>query len=513
MKDLLEKIKLIYLPFVVISISFILIYTFLNWLLFIKFELFPINEKLLNFWLPLGLPWIFIYFFLSPRLRFLKFKEDRKSYGFQLLAGFTIAISTIIAQEYLSTATGKLTSLKTISDIQKHEKTKYYTLQKKYIDKKNYGVVKVSDVSGKNNEHFNMSIYVAMPILQTAKDTSKFECDYWLGERYSSQISNRLSIDEKKLKFKELAERSDEEFKRTDFTQFTYLELLGNTDKHDNFNDAIEENTHYDFKKPILLIAHNEPFEKRNGKKLQWFFMSLGGGFLIWFLLLVFIPLQPQKKRNFEVAKKSQITTLKDTLSFLIPKEGFYITPILININLLVFIIMVFSGYGFFSFKGNILLDWGANFRPLVTSGQGWRLLTSIFLHNGIIHLFNNMIGLGFLGFLIEKNLGKMRYLLIYLATGIMGSIASIWWYEATVSVGASGAIFGLAGLYLALIVFKAFPDDFNKIFLKFILVYVGINLVMGFLIPNIDNAGHIGGLLSGFIIGFLLSDSIKPGN
>jgi hypothetical protein len=292
MKDLLEKIKLIYLPFVIISISFILIYTFLNWLLFIKFELFPINEKLLNFWFPLGLPWIFVYFFLSPRLRFLKFKQDRKSYAFQLLAGFTMAISTIIAQEYLSTATGKLTSLKTISDIQKHEKTKYYTLQKKYIDKKNYGAIRVSDVSGKNNEHFNMFIYVAMPILETEKDTSKFECNYWLGETYSSQMSNRLSIDEKKFKFKELAERSDEEFKRTDFRQFTYLEVLGNTDKHDNFDEAIKKNKHYDFKKPILLIAHNEPFEKRNGKKLLWFFVSLGGGFLIWFLLLVFIPLQ-----------------------------------------------------------------------------------------------------------------------------------------------------------------------------------------------------------------------------
>ncbi|MTH17181.1 rhomboid family intramembrane serine protease [Flavobacterium sp. LC2016-01] len=510
MKDLAEKFKLIYIPFLVITISFIIGYTFLHWLLFIELDLFSIKEMFLKFWLPFGLPYIPIYFFLRPRLKHLKFKDDNKSFGVQFFAVVIIAIPTMIAQEYLVTSTGKLTTIKTIAEIQKHEKTKYYTLQKFYIDKENIGVLNTSEVSGKNNEHFDMLIYVAMPILEKSRDTSKYECKYWLGKKYTSQISNHFSNTEKQIKFKEFAQTTEQEFKHTDFNQFTYLELVGNTDDHDNFNDAIEENTQYDFNKPILLEAHNDPFENRNGKKMAWFFGTLGGGLLVWLLILMFTKLQPAKYRKSKIEGISKISNLKESFGFLIPKEGFYITPILININLIIFIIMVFSGFGFFSFKGKYLLEWGANYRPLVTNGQGWRLLTSLFLHGGLIHLFNNMIGLWFIGILLEKYIGKTKYLLTYLGTGIIASIASIWWNEATVSIGASGAIFGLFGLFLALLVFKVFPNDTNKVYLNMILGYVGINLIMGLLIPGIDNAAHIGGLISGFTIGFLLSDSVK---
>lgn len=509
MKDFLEKFKLIYLPFLAITIGFILIYTFLHWLLFIKLELFSIKEMFLNLWLPGGLPCILLYFLLRPRIKLLKFKDDNKSFLFQFLAVIIIAIPTIIAQEYLITATGKLTPIKTISEIQKHQKTKYYTLQKFYIDKKNIGVLNTSDLSGKNNEYFNMLIYVAMPILEKVKDTSKSECKYWLGKRYSSQISNRLSNSEKQVRFKEFAATIEQEFKHTDFNQFSYLELVGNTDEHDNFNDAIEQNTQYDLHKPILLEAHQEPFKNRNGKKLTWFFGILGGGLLVWLGILFFIKLQPKKSTSLKIEKKSKIEILKETFEFLIPREAFYITPILININLIIFIIMVFSGFGFISFKGKDLLELGANFRPLVADGQWWRLLTSIFLHGGIMHLFSNMVGLYIIGLFLEPVLGKTRYLLIYLTTGIFASLNSIWWHAATISVGASGAIFGLYGFFLALLLLKVFPPQLSKAFLSFTLIFVGYNLLMG-LMGGIDNAAHIGGLISGFLIGCMMSPQLR---
>ena len=509
MKDLSEKIKLIYLPFLAITISFILIYTFLHWLLFLKLELFSIKEMFLKFWLPFGLPWIPVYFLLRPRLKLLKFKDDNKSFGFQFLAVLIIAIPTIIAQEYLITATGKLTSIKTIAEIQQHEKTKYYSLQKFYIDKKNIGILNTSEVSGKNNEHFNMLIYVAMPILEKVKDTSLYECKYWLGKKYSEQISNRLSNSEKQIRFKQFATIIEQEFKHTNFNQFSYLELVGNTEDHDNFNEAIEENNQYDLNKPILLEAHEEPFKNRNGEKLTWFFGILGGGLLIWLIILIFTKLQSKRYRKTEIEKNSKISNLKETFEYLIPREGFYITPILINLNLIIFLIMVFSGFGFISFKGEDLLECGANFRPFVTEGQYWRLLTSVFLHGGVMHLFSNMFGLYIVGIFLEPVLGKVKYFLIYLSTGILASLTSIWWHEATVSVGASGAIFGLYGLFISLLLLKVFPTHLSKVFLTFTIIFVGYNLLMG-LMGGIDNAAHIGGLLSGCIIGCIISSRLR---
>ncbi|MGO4772366.1 rhomboid family intramembrane serine protease [Flavobacterium sp. W22_SRS_FK3] len=463
----------------------------------------------MNFWLPAGLSCILLYFFLRSRIKLLKFKDDNKSFFFQFLAVLVITIPTIIAQEYLTTATGKLTPIKTISEIQKHEKTKYYTLQKFYIDKKNIGVLNTSDVSGKNNEHFDMLIYVAMPILEKSRDTSKYECKYWLGKKYKSQISNHFSDTEKQIRFKEFAETTEQEFKHTDFSQFTYLELIGNTDDHDSFNEAIEQNTQYDLNKPILLEAHQEPFENRNGEKLSWFFGTLGGGLFIWLIILAFTKLQPQKKKSAKIKKNSTIESLKETFDYLIPREGFYITPILININLIVFIIMVFAGFGFISFKGKDLLEIGANFKPLVADGQWWRLLTSVFLHGGLMHLISNMFGLYIVGLFVEPIVGKTKYFLIYLSTGILASLSSIGWHEATVSVGASGAIFGLYGIFIALLLFKVFPPQLSKAFLSFSLIFVGYNLLMG-LMGGIDNAAHIGGLLSGFIIGCFIAPQLK---
>jgi len=511
MKDFFKKIRLIFLPFLAIAIGFILIYTFLHWLLFIKYELFSVKEMFLNFWLPFGLPCIPLYFLLRPKLKTLKFKDDNKSSGFFFLAVCVIALPSIIAQEYLNTATGKLTNLETVSQFRKSEKTKYYTLRKFYFDKKNIGISKTSEVSGKNNEHFNMLIYIAIPILETAKDTSKYECKYWLGKRYSEQISNHLSFAEKKAAYNDFGKRIESEFATTNFNDFTYLELIGNSDDHDNFNDAIDENVQYDFDNPIILEAHTDSFKDRNGKKLSWLFGTLMGGLLLWLIILFFIPFQPKSKVSSN-KKTKKTSDLKTFINFLTPTEGFYITPILINLNILIFLIMLFAGFssGFLSIKGKYLLEYGANYRPYVLQGQFWRLITSTFLHGGIMHLLNNMIGLWFIGMFLERPLGKAKYLSAYLITGILASIASILWSDNAVSVGASGAIFGLCGLFLALVVFKAFPENLNKIYLNLILVYIGINLIMGLIGAGVDNAAHIGGLISGFIIGFLLSDSIE---
>lgn len=166
-------------------------------------------------------------------------------------------------------------------------------------------------------------------------------------------------------------------------------------------------------------------------------------------------------------------------------------------------------GYGFISFKGQDLLQWGANFGPITKSGQWWRLITCIFLHGGILHLFTNMYGLLFVGFFLEPLLGRKYFLIIYLLNGILASLVSLFWHDATVSIGASGAIFGMYGFFISFMIFKIFTSEFSKAFLLSTLVFVGINLLMG-LTGGIDNAAHIGGLLSGFIIGTLMAIFMK---
>lgn len=285
MKGLADKLRLIYKPLVLIAIGFILTYTLLHWLLFIKVGI-PLKEDIVKFWLPFGLPWIPLLIWLRPRLKLLRFKNDNASFGYQFLASIAIAIPTIITQEYLVTATGKLTQLDNISQIAKTEKTKYYSLKNYYIDKQHIAVQNTASITGKHNENFNMLIYVAMPILENNADTLKSEQKYWLGKEYNERISNRLSDQEKDDKYKIFAEKCQKEFEGTDFSKFTYLEVIGNTEDHDEYNNALKKNSQNSSADNIVFEAQTEPFETRNGSKLPWIFWFVRNRTIYVFRLL-----------------------------------------------------------------------------------------------------------------------------------------------------------------------------------------------------------------------------------
>lgn len=512
MRKLNEKVRLIFLPFLVIAISFIIGYSFLNWLLFIETGILSLKEDIPNFWLPFILPWIPLLIWLRPRIKLLYFKNDNGAFALLFIASLFIALSTILVQKYIATATGKLTQLDNVRQFEQARPTKYYGLKNYFIDKSHAGIQQATTVSGKNNNNLNFAIYIALPVFASSADTAKGECSFWLGRKYSETVSNRLSSQEKNEKYKLFAERSQAEFDTTDFNDFTYLEKTGNTDDHDEFNNAIQQSDLVKYNHPVVFIPHYSAFANRNGGMLGWSFMAMGIGALAWFIILLFVKFDEVRLHQFRQGIRSTNNDSGEMLGLFIPKKGFFITPIIINLNILFYLAMIIAGLGLISFKAIDLLHWGANFRPATTNGQWWRLLTSIFLHGGLLHLVANMASLLFAGIFLEPLLGRTKYALIYLATGILASCASIWWHPATVSVGASGAIFGLYGVFLALLLLKVFPASFSKGFLISILVFVGYNLLMGFT-GGIDNAAHIGGLVSGFIIGLLLTPILKKPN
>lgn len=506
-----EKLKLIYKPFIIIAICVIAGYTLLNWLLFKKLQIPSPNEDIINLWIPFALPWIPILIWLRPRIKLLNLKRKKGDLPglYIFIAGFAIVAPTIVAQFYIETASGTLTHLNNISQIHTQPTTKYYSLKNFYIDRTNIGVQSVFDVSGKHNEYFNMNLYVALPILNSALDTNSSDCLAWYGIKYHEQISNRLDEKEKEERFQKFANESQADFDKKDINQFVYFDRIGNTDDHKNYISAIRNDKKYSTASTTVFIPSNEPFENRNGNKLGWIFGAFAIGASVWLIMLLIPKFDEGALETLNSNSPTNETNVKDMLSFFMPGEGFYITPIIVDLNILVFIAMVLSGLGFISFRAVDLLSWGANYKPLTATGDWWRLITNIFLHGGPMHLLANMYGLLFVGIFLEPRLGKTKYAIVYLATGIFASIASLWWHNATVSVGASGAIFGLYGVFLALLLTNSLPRGFSKAFLTSTLIFVGYNLLMG-LSGGIDNAAHFGGLLSGLIIGLILFPQIK---
>ena len=215
-------------------------------------------------------------------------------------------------------------------------------------------------------------------------------------------------------------------------------------------------------------------------------------------------PLTEEEKAYLEEEKKRN-----SFWSFFIPRKGFMATPILIDLNLLVFIVMIASGVGIMSPSTLSLLKWGADFGPLTLTGDWWRAVTCNFIHIGAFHLLMNMYAFMYVGLLLEDLIGSRRMFMSYLLTGLCSAVFSLYMHGETISAGASGAIFGLYGIFLAFLFFHRIAKEQRKALLTSILIFVGYNLVYG-MKAGIDNAAHIGGLLSGFLLGIIYVCSYK---
>src|SRR4029077_18251009 len=187
-------------------------------------------------------------------------------------------------------------------------------------------------------------------------------------------------------------------------------------------------------------------------------------------------------------------------------------TAALIGLNLAVFTLMVVTGTGLLRPTGGRIGNCGENYGPLTLGTQWSRLVTSIFVHIGLLHLVVNMWCLYQLGSIAEKLYGRWSFLLLYLLTGMAGSIASISRGTSVASAGSSGAIFGLAGALITSLLFGKLPISTRDLIIALgsLLAFAGYNLAYGFLKGGIDNGAHVGGLICGLLIGAFFSRDLR---
>lgn len=184
-------------------------------------------------------------------------------------------------------------------------------------------------------------------------------------------------------------------------------------------------------------------------------------------------------------------------------------TMIFIGINVGVFALMwLTGGVSAMTADTDIIVAFGAKVNPLIREQhQYWRLVTSMFIHIGLLHLGFNMYALWIVGQQIEQLYGAARFVVLYFLCGLAGSLASLFFSE-SVSAGASGAIFGLFGV-MAAFGFryrKELPGGLGNEITKRVLPVIAINLIFGFSTRIVDNAAHLGGLLSGVALCFLIA-------
>jgi hypothetical protein len=331
------KIRKIFLPFLYVNAGFTIIYSFFHWVLVLEMHWVSLREDIAKIVLPLALSWVPVLIWIRPNIKRLQLKVKKGNWlsFYLLISWYCVAGLAIIAQDYLTTATGKLTKLESVKEIYDHPASKYYSIQHHYIDKNFAEICKASTVTGKGKLR-NLDIYVSCPlydknetpviappvsVYSSVKENRPLVKDKkvtrigvlpdtlitiktmpatraWVCLHYSTQISNNVNDAFIKKQWELFYETSMKELKNTDLNQFTYLDVIGNNRLREKYKMTCQINRWKEASPdPFIVEARFEPYDQRNGNMLTWLLLSLGVGAVIWLIMVLLLPLKNEVLR------------------------------------------------------------------------------------------------------------------------------------------------------------------------------------------------------------------------
>ncbi|MEL6864857.1 MAG: rhomboid family intramembrane serine protease [Bacteroidota bacterium] len=495
------KFREIYLPFLGVALGALASYSGFRWLFDIYWGPLPLKTDLLNFWLPMLFALALVLFWLRRRSYLLQIRTSNQNGPFLLQIAMLITTITplVVMQNYLDKGLYSLIPIRKAIEVQEHPREKYFDLSSFQLDKSQTQSYARAKQSGRYHQDTDYYLYFACPFEAGDKKV-------WLGKRYTKSISTSLSDDEKGAIYQSFYQQSASDFEANDFYSSTaYFESTAYSSDQEAFLKAIRKAPSIQSIRPIVILqAVDRPFDQRLGTTLFWLWAAPTFGYSFIALLVLLFPLDQSEYKRFKAGKNLKDDDFESVYTYLHPFGTHGFLASLLLANGLIFLIMLLSGVDIMHPLGEDLLAWGANRRTEVLKGEIWRLLTAVFLHKGIFHLFMNSIGFILAAMMLDAIMDQKRVFIYYLICGILASLASIAWYENTISVGASGAIFGLFGLSLTYFLENKYPEMDRGFILIFLIAYAGLSLVIGSFSSGTDNAAHLGGLLSGVLIGII---------
>ena len=517
-EDFAYKLRQLMLPAAALSFLLLAAYSALNWFLLSRTEL--LTEEVVDYGLPLFLATLLELGIFLPRIRRLDLGQKNKSFFYNVVALALLATPVVLAQSYIRDAQAQTTHLADASMIPNAARTKFYVADKICASNKDAVAAKpVITTNGRHNEYLNITFYVVVPVCapdvyiptnpsvldSSPSGPSRIATGAWIGLKFFKSLDNGQNRTALENEFQAFAHQVDQDVANLDPASYRYLERNGHNMDRRYYDKALANGHVASPDSQILLIPHREALPPHNNDGLMMTMIALVVGTVIWSIMVTMAPLgdeRPRSKEQFGLAE------------LIIPSRKSYGLPILIDLNVAVFLAMAFAGLGFIDFDSDDLVAWGANFGPAVMHGQVWRLITSQFVHGGAMHLANNMYGLLIEGVFLTTVLPNWRMILAYLVTGLGGAIAGFVLHPDIVSVGASGAILGLWGVLVALALLgDARIGDQKKVLLTNGAIFAGLTIAVGSVTPGIDNTAHIGGFITGMVVGsaiFLLDRQRK---
>lgn len=499
-ENLLIRLKSLFMPVFLLSIGLLACYSLVNWFLLAGPGQEPLDDTVIDYWIPLALAAFLEFALVAPRLQFLALGRRHTLRAlYNVLAFAFIAGPVCVAQGEVRAASGHLTHVGDATEIATAPTSRYYASQTICIDRDQLGVKLHAQA---DDDRLNFDMYIVVPVCAPGKSAvqpGKAPLA-WIGLRFQGSTENSSNSDVRRNALKNFTAQVERKILAEDPYRYRFLERSSHSAERRGYDLALESRGVSAPQQQMVLIPHFEPFDQRNGNGLMGIAFALGFGALGWLTLIILAPLD---EKRLEAATKDGGVHASPAMTILIPTASSYGLQTMIFLNLVVFLAMVVSGLGILQFRPEDLIDWGGNYGPKLEGLGLLRLITSQFVHVGIMHLVNNMYGLIIVGVFLAPAIGNWQMIVCYLVCGLGGSVAGALVHPAIVSVGASGAILGLMGIALTLVLLKdSRVTALKPVFMTNLAFFSAFALIMGIQSSGVDNAAHLGGFLTGVVVG-----------
>jgi len=495
-EDFPYRLKSLFLPVALLSAGLLAGYSLFNWALLAGPGAPPLDNDVIDYWIPLILAAFLEFALVAPRLQVLALNRHTLRFLYNCIAFAVIAGPVCVAQGEIRAGSGEITQVRDASGIAAAPVTRYYATRTICIDREQMGfkIIAEPDDSGTK---FNVQAFIVLPVCVPGRSADRPST--WIGLSYRGGFDNFPNPEARKQALNTLIAEIDHRIAAEDPYRYRYLERSSHTAERRIFDQALESRGIGEPEKQIVLIPHLQPFGRRGGEGLEAIFFALGFGALGWLTLVVLAPLD----RRLMEASKGGVAQPSAAMAILIPTASSYGLQALIFLNLVIFLAMMVSGLGLLQFRPEDLISWGGNYGPKLEGLGLLRLFTTQFVHSGLMHLVNNMYGLVIVGLFLAPAIGNWQMIGCYLLCGLGGSVAGALVHPKIVSVGASGAILGLMGIVLTMAQLRDSRIAAMRPALGTNLaIFSAFTLVMGSLSTGIDNAAHLGGFAAGVLVG-----------
>lgn len=495
----MTKFKIIFVPFILALITIVMTLAAVRWLFEIKLGITSVDKLIIDFFIPAVISLVSILVLMKKRLRILQFKKNKSSSTYKMIMAIAIAAPACITQLLVSSSSYDLVKLDNVKLITSFQQEKYFKFTSYRVSPERAAYEIVYRVTGKHNQHFNMSMYIAVPFT--------IDVNAWYGLNFHQQISNRLNEKEKEEKRDAFIKNSREEFSKHNFYNANYFELVKASGYRSGLKSAIDRKQPYRRNLPsFILNPKDNVFEYRDNETIKLLFWFTVIPLLIVMILLIKPKVNPQSLLSYTTEKMDENDDTSRVIKALTFRSGSPETAVILNLCIISYFISVFLGLNPLFANASELAATGGIRRDLVLSGEYWRLVSAVFVHAGFIHLIMNTIILAIMGRILEPAIGTFQFLSIFFFCSIVASLTSIAWHPLAVSVGASGAIYGIISMLMVL-TFYGFIKKTEKqdVWLIASLV-IASGVIMGFM-SNIDHAAHLGGFIAGlFCAGVIMN-------